>query len=123
MIDVGGTVGVVRFGKQPTDSLRGVAFVSVVSVCCVPQVAVGVVGGRIKQSDVLRSDWQFQAVLNRVNEDVIPQNVTLDREHERVPAAFQTLEKIRTTETHEPSACPRQIVQRTAFFRRRRIVG
>ena len=67
-------------------------------------VAVVVVGAGVEQRGVLRADGQRQAILQRVQKDVVAQDVAAHGEQERVAAAFEPLEKIGAAEADETLA-------------------
>ncbi len=77
----------------------------------VADVLVLIVDAAIQQRRVLRADGQRQAVLDGVQEDVVAQDVALDRLDEGLPAALQPLEQVGAAEAHQPLARAGQVVQ------------
>ena len=57
-----------------------------------------------------------QIVLQGVQEDVVAQDVALDRLQEDLAAAFQPLEQVGAAEAHQALAAARQVLQRAPFL-------
>ena len=68
----------------------------------------------VQQVGVLCPDGNGQAVLDRVQEDVVAQDVPLDRLEEGLAAAFQTFEQVGAAEAHQPLARPGQVAEAMA---------
>ena len=81
-------------------------------------VAVVILGAGVEQRGILGADGQRQAILQRVEEDVIAQDVATHREQERMAAAFEPLEKIGAAEADEPFAGAGKVVHHFGFFLR-----
>ena len=109
-----------RAARKSASSRRSsaAAGLRVVVVVLVEQFGVGalivdvlVVVRGVEQAGILRADRQRQAVLDRMQEDVVAQDMALDRLQERLAAAFQPLEQVGAAEAHEPLAGARQVVR------------
>ena len=79
-------------------------------------VAVVVFGAGIEERGVLCADGQRQAILQRVEKDIIAQNVATHRKQERMAAAFKPLEQIRAAEADEAFARTREIRHHLGLF-------
>ena len=86
-------------------------------------VAVVVLGAGVEQGGVLGADGERQAVLQRVEIDVIAQNVATHREQEGVAAAFEPLEQVGAAEADEALAGAGEVRHHLGLFLGGRGVG
>ena len=86
-------------------------------------LAIVILGAGIEQGGVLRADGQRKAVFQRVETDVVAENVAAHREQERMAAAFEALEQIGATEADEAFAGAGKVGHHLGLFRGGRRVG
>ena len=104
LVERGGAAGEVGFGFQRPGGLLE----------CEGEFGFVRVGG-FEDVTQLRADGQRFRLCQRVKQNVIAENVSLQREQERMARAFETLEKIRADVADEPLAGAVQIGQQDLF--------
>ena len=112
LVNFGGALSKFGFGAQPALRERRADFsVSVLFIEKKNILYIIIAETCVEKLRFLCADRQRQSFRDRVQKDVVAQNVTLDRELKRVSAAFEPLEEVDPAKAHQSLSGARQGLQ------------
>lgn len=118
LIGLRGAISIGGLGLQAVGYVR--VGVLVAFVVCEQAIGVFVVVAGIQKFGALRSKWNVQTVLQRMQHDEVAQDVALHGQDEGRARTLQPLEQVGAAKAHQARACARQAADGARLFGRRR---